>query len=236
MTENMTIVEARAMLRTYANEAMAHSHHYYFKDEDRNSFLGVPAADIKRIAKEFQNLPLNSVQILMKSIIYDERVLANVILVRKYQKGDQKEQKKIVLFYLKNIKYIHDWANVDNSAPYILGDYLLTNNRDILYSLILSPRLWDRRIAIVSTWILIRNGQFQDTIKLAEISLNDKEDLIHKANGWMLRELGKRNTTILEDFLNLHAKVMPRTMLRYAIERFSSEKKQYYLKQKIKSY
>jgi len=150
------------------------------------------------------------------------------VLRLKFQKGGPQEQEQIFRFYIKNRGYICSWDCVDGSAPYIVGCYLLKRDKKLLYELAASPRTWDRRIAIVSTWWFIRHGNVRDTLKLARMLLRDEEDLIHKATGWMLREVGKQDLAALKNFLDSHAKVMPRTMLRYAIERFGeSERKKY---------
>lgn len=197
-------------------------------------FLGVTVPDTRKIAKEFLHIDLEEMVSLLKSKIHEERLAALLILVEKYEKAkkkkDSNEQKEIVDFYLKNKNGINNWDLVDLSAPKILGNFLLENDRKILYEYVHSLRLWDRRIAVVSTYAFIQNMQFQDTFKLCEQLLNDKHDLMHKACGWMLREIGKRDEKALEQFLKKNAQRMPRTMLRYAIERFPEEKRKAYLK------
>jgi 3-methyladenine DNA glycosylase AlkD len=166
---------------------------------------------------------------LMQSHIHDQRTLANEILRLKFSKGGDREQEAIFRFYFKNLRFISGWDCVDGSAPYIVGCYLLHRDKKPLYRLAVSPRLWDRRIAIVSTLPLIRDGNVRDTLRLAKLLLRDEEDLIHKATGWMLREVGKRDLAALKKFLELYRAAMPRTMLRYAIERFSPEERRRYL-------
>ena len=166
---------------------------------------------------------------LMTSDVHDERSTANAILCIRFRKGNELEQAKIFNFYIKNRNKIRDWDGVDDSAPYIVGPYLLNRDKELLYKLATSRRIWDRRIAIVSTWWFIRQNQLKDTFKIAEMLLQDEEDLIHKATGWMLREAGKRNVTELKKFLKKHHKIMPRTMLRYAIEKFPANERKTYL-------
>lgn len=151
-------------------------------------------------------------------------------VINKSAQNQYKIQQKIFNLYLKNAKYINNWDLVDLSAPNIVGNYLLDKDRKILYRLANSKNLWQRRIAILATFEFIKNNQFDDSIKIAKILLNDNHDLIHKAVGWMLREIGKRDQKLLENFLNQHAHQMPRTMLRYSIEKFPEKKRLYYLK------
>jgi 3-methyladenine DNA glycosylase AlkD len=152
-------------------------------------------------------------------------------LVYQYEKTDQQEE--IYKIYLSNTKYINNWDLVDTSTPNIVGSFLVNNDRKVLYNLAESDSLWERRISILATFKFIRNGQFKDTLLISETLLNDDEDLIHKAVGWMLREVGNRDIKTEEKFLKKHYNNMPRTMLRYAIEKFEEEKRQKYLKGKI---
>ena len=171
-------------------------------------------------------MPLADVQELLKSRIHEHRLTALIILVYRFEKT---KDKKIVDFYLKNIRYSNNWDLIDCVADKILGEYLLDKDKSILYRFAKSDSLWERRIAILTTFQFIKNRQFEDTLKIAEILLNDDHDLIHKAVGWMLREVGKRNQAVEEGFLRKHYRKMPRTMLRYAIERFTKEKKRFYM-------
>ncbi len=196
-------------------------------------FLGLTSAENKEIAKKFKKLETEEIQELLNSEIHEKRVIALRILVEQYKKAKPEEKNKIFEFYLKNAKQINNWDLVDLSASNIIGTHLLKQDKKILYQLANSENLWEKRIAIISTFTFIRNNKFQDTIKISEILLNDKHDLIHKAVGWMLREIGKRNEPTLTNFLNKHYKNMPRTMLRYSIEKFSEEKRQAYLKGEI---
>ncbi len=193
-------------------------------------FLGVMVPQQRKIAKKYKDLALSEIQELLNSKIHEYRLTALFILVDKYKKADEKTKKKVFDFYLKNTKNINNWDLIDLSAPNIVGGYLLDKKRDILYKLAKSKSLWERRISIMATAIFIKNNQFKDTLKLSEILLNDKHDLIHKAAGWMLREVGKINQEMEDGFLKKYYKKMPRTMLRYAIEKFPKNKKQFYMK------
>lgn len=166
---------------------------------------------------------------LLKSAYHEVRLFALIFLVNTFAKADETTQKKIYDLYLANTKYINNWDLVDLSAPNIVGVYLLEKSRKPLYQLAKSKSLWERRIAILATFHFIKNNQFDDSLKIAEILLQDKEDLIHKAVGWMLREVGKRDIERLEEFLKKRCRTIPRTTLRYAIERFSPLKRRMYL-------
>jgi 3-methyladenine DNA glycosylase AlkD len=193
-------------------------------------FLGLDNPSMRRIAKKYKGLPLGSVQKLLDSGIHEERQMGLFILVNLFARSDEKRRKELFSFYLKNAKRVNNWDLVDLSAPHIVGESLLPNDRKILYKLAKSDNLWERRIAIISTFAFIRNGEFRDTLAIAEILMNDPHDLIHKAVGWMLREVGKRDQSVLENFLKKHSKHMPRTMLRYAIEKFDPKKRAFYMK------
>ena len=170
---------------------------------------------------------------LIHSKVHEERLIAAFILVDQYKKGDDKKKKTVFDFYLKNRKGINNWDLVDLSAPKIVGEYLLDKEKDLLFKLARSKDLWEKRIAILSTQTFIRNHFFEDTLNISEILINDKHDLIHKAVGWMLREVGNRNMQTEEEFLRKHYKTMPRTMLRYAIEKFPEKKRKDYLEGRI---
>jgi len=189
-------------------------------------FLGIVSSDIKEIAKKYNKLNTKGILKLLHSKIHEERVAALRIMIDKFQKG---EQEKIYNLYLKNTKYINNWDLVDLSAHKIVGEYLLNKPKSILHKLAKSKNIWERRISIISTFTFIRNNEFSETLKIARLLLKDKHDLIHKAVGWMLREVGKRDLNIEEEFLKKYYKKMPRTMLRYAIERFPEKKRKYYL-------
>ncbi len=196
-------------------------------------FLGLTVPESRKIAKKYSSLSLEEVKSLLESKIHEERLIALLILVNNYQKSNENIKKEIYNFYLKNTDKINNWDLVDLTADKIIGDYLLNNKKDILYKLAKSDNLWERRVSIISTFQFIKNNEFKDVLNIAEILLRDKHDLIHKAVGWMLREIGKRNLEALESFLNKHYRSMPRTMLRYAIEKFQEDKRQAYLKGEI---
>ncbi len=198
-----------------------------------DKFIGVTVPQQRLIAKKYAALPIGEIKILLQSPIHEHRLTALLILVLQYQKAkDTTIQKTQVDFYLANTHYINNWDLVDSSADKILGHYLHDKDRKILYSLVKSSLLWERRIAIIATLAFIRKGDFIDTLKLSQMLLNDKHDLMHKAVGWMLREVGKKNEKILYQFLDEHVTAMPRTTLRYSIERLDEKKRKYYLSKK----
>jgi len=193
-------------------------------------FLGIKVLVLRQAAKKQPNLSFKDLQSLLNSEIHEQRLTALFILIGQYQKANQANRGKIFNFYLKNTKNINNWDLVDLSAPNIVGDFLLAKPRGILYRLAKSKNLWEKRIAILATYTFIKNNQYGDTLKIAKILLNDDHDLIHKAVGWMLREVGKRNQKTEEIFLQKYYRQMPRTMLRYAIERFTPAQRKAYLK------
>ncbi len=193
-----------------------------------DSFLGITVPESRKIAIKYSHLSLSDINELLESKIHEERLVALLILVNNYKSSQEKEN--IFNFYLKNTKYINNWDLVDLSADKIVGDHLINKDKSILYNLAKSNNIWERRISIISTFHFIKNNQFDDTLKISKILLNDTHDLIHKAVGWMLREIGKRVQEVEEHFLKQHYKLMPRTMLRYAIEKFPEEKRNAYLK------
>ena len=196
-------------------------------------FVGVKVPELRKLAKEYQEITVKGVKQLLKSPIHEERLLALLILVRKYSKGNETEKKRIYELYLKNTQFINNWDLVDISSHHIIGAFLVDKSKEPLYSLAKSMNLWERRISIISTFYFIKHDKYAETLKISEILLMDEQDLIHKAVGWMLREIGKRHMPTEEKFLRKHYKRMPRTMLRYAIEKFPEDKRQGYLKSKI---
>jgi len=196
-------------------------------------FIGVALSGLHRIAKKYKDLNLSDLNQLLTSKIHEHRLVALAILVHKYNRADRENKRKLVKFYLKNTKRVNNWDLVDGSAPRILGNYLIDKDRSILYKLANSTNLWERRISIMATAEFIKNGKFNDTLKISKILLNDDNDLIHKAVGWMLREIGKRSFGKEESFLKKYYQKMPRTMLRYAIEKFPEKRRQAYLKGKV---
>jgi len=197
-------------------------------------FLGIPVPEQRKIAKKYTDLSFTDIRKLLLSRIHEYRLIALLILIIRYRRADETGKQNIFNLYLKNTNHINNWDLVDLSAPNIIGDYLLTRDRSILYRLAQSENLWERRIAIISSFAFIRVDQFDDTFCIAELLLHDRHDLIHKAIGWMLREIGKRDQQKEEMFLGKYAAVMPRTMLRYAVERFDSKKRLLYLDLKKK--
>jgi len=197
-------------------------------------FLGITVPRLRMVSKECDAMPMGEVEALLKSQTHEERLLALLILIRKYGKEDGSGKKRIYALYLENTRWIKNWDLVDLSAPNIVGDFLMGKSRKPLYKLARSSALWKRRIAILATHRFIREGQFNDTLGISKVLLRDKEDLIQKAVGWTLREVGKRDLATLEAFLKEHYRQMPRTMLRYTIERFPAAKRELYLKGKIR--
>ena len=239
----MSLNELRNELKSKANKEKAKLLQGFFKTGqgeygEGDIFLGVVVPETRKTAIKFKDLPLNSVEELLKSKIHEERLCALLLLVHNYEQANktdnEKTKQEIYHFYLKNTKYINNWDLVDLSCHHIIGDFLKDKDKSILYSLAKSNNLWERRIAAISTFNFIRDKQFQDSIALAEILLNDKHDLIHKAVGWMLREIGKKDINYLLAFLNKHYKTMPRTMLRYSIEKLPEKLRKQYLNGEIK--
>ncbi len=222
-------------LKNLANPKQAEILQRFFKTGkgqygEGDIFLGIKVPEQRKVAKKYPDLSLKEIQELLSSKIHEHRLTSLFVLIGKYKKSDDNEKKEIFNFYLKNTKNINNWDLVDLSASNIVGDYLLDKKRDILYKLAKSKSLWERRIAILATFEFIKNNEYKDTLKISKELLNDKHDLIHKGVGWMLREVGKRNQAIEEEFLKKHHKTMPRTMLRYSIERFSERKRKFYLR------
>ncbi|PIN98632.1 MAG: DNA alkylation repair protein [Candidatus Diapherotrites archaeon CG10_big_fil_rev_8_21_14_0_10_31_34] len=197
-------------------------------------FLGLSVGETRTIAKKHFGIALNELQPLLESKIHEERLCALLILVEKFRKSEEKEKKQIIDFYLNNTKNINNWDLVDLSADKILGEFLFDKNKDVLFKLAKSNKLWEKRISVLSTYAFIKRNRFKETLEISGLLLKDEHDLIQKAIGWMLREIGKRNLKTEEKFLKKHYKKMPRTMLRYAIEKFPETKRKAYLKGKIK--
>ena len=213
----------------------------YFKSgegqyAEGDKFIGVRMGQIFALSKEFIEMPLNEIEKLLESPIHEVRVGA--VSIMDWQARDKKtsEERRKELFdlYIKRHDRINNWDLVDRSAPYVVGGYLFDKPRAILYKLARSKNMWERRTAIVSTFYFIRKGEVDDTFKIAEMLLNDKEDLIHKAAGGWLREAGKKDRQRLLDFLDKYAATMPRTFLRYAIERLDKKQREHYMNMKKK--
>ena len=234
----MTIQQIKKQLTQLAKKEKAEILQRFFKTGpgeygEGDVFIGVKVPDLRKLAKDFHDIAIKDVIILLESAIHEERLLALLILVSKYVKGNETAKKEIYELYLNKTKYINNWDLVDVTAQHIVGAYLMDKNKAPLYRLTKSEDLWERRISVMATFCFIKRERYEDTLKIAKILLNDKEDLIHKAVGWMLREIGKRDMVIEEAFLKQHYKEMPRTMLRYAIEKFPESKRQQYLKGEI---
>jgi 3-methyladenine DNA glycosylase AlkD len=245
----MRIDELEKDLKKLAHPEKAKLFGRYFKTGkgeygEGDKFLGIMTGPVQELARKYQDLSFSDLQKLLKGVYHEERTLAVMILVGQFKRGEKEQKEKVFQFYLKNTKRINNWDLVDISAPKIVGEYLGTmidgkwlmvngekiRGREILYKLVRSENLWERRIAIMATFAFIRENDFTDTLKISEILLSDKQDLIHKACGWGLREIGKRDQEVEERFLKKHLKKMSRTMLRYAIEKFPEEKRQEYLR------
>lgn len=192
-------------------------------------FRGIKMPELRKLAKTYSWMECGDVEKLLTSKHHEDRMLALLILEGKYRKADDHLKKKIYTLYLKNTRFINSWDLVDVTVHHIVGAYLMDREKKLLYRLAQSKMLWERRIAVMATFYFIRHGRFNDTLKIAEILLNDPHDLIHKAVGWMLREIGKRNLAAEEQFLRKQYHKMPRTMLRYAVERFPEVKRRAYL-------
>ncbi|NMW18415.1 MAG: DNA alkylation repair protein [Chlorobiaceae bacterium] len=193
-------------------------------------FRGIRVPVLRKLAVTLDNTPLPEVMVLLSSAYHEDRLLAVLLLMRRFNSSSEADQERIYNLYLAHTHRINNWDLVDISAAHIVGRFLQSRDRAPLYRLVNSESLWERRIAITATFHFIRQGEFNDTIALSEILLQDKEELLHKAAGWMLREVGKRDMAMLESFLLKHCLRMPRVMLRYAIERFPQERRQQYLK------
>lgn len=192
-------------------------------------FLGLRVPQVRRVAREFRTLSLSDVDVLLHSEWHEVRLLALLILVDQYRRGDAKTRSAIYRLYLANTKHINNWDLVDSSAPYIVGAHLESRSRAPLKRLARSRSLWERRIAVIATFHFIKHDDFDDTVSIVTMLLGDRHDLIHKAAGWALREVGKHDRAVLRAFLDEHAPEMPRTMLRYAIEHFAPRLRAKYL-------
>lgn len=221
-------------MRELGSEERAAVAQWFFKTGpgeygEGDRFLGIDAPTLRKLAKEYKAVNPPVILRLLKSKLHEERALALLILGLQFAKASATERKTIYDFYLANTGQINNWDLVDCSAPHIVGAFLIDKDKRPLYRLAKSPNLWERRIAIIATQYFIRHYEFEATFQVAEMLLGDREDLIHKAVGWMLREVGKRHFEVEEAFLRLHYQRMPRTMLRYAIEKFPEELRRKYL-------
>lgn len=233
----MSLAQLKKELKSMADAPLGKKYARFFKTGKGeygagDIFIGLRVPVLHRTAKKYLSLNLNQVEKLLQSKIHEFRLTALLILTYKFPKADKSEKKQIYSLYLKNTQYINNWDLVDLSAPKIVGAYLLdkTEKRKILYKLAQSKNLWKQRISVLSTFTFIKKLDFKDALKISKILLHHPHDLIHKAVGWMLREIGKKDQKTEEKFLKAHYQTMPRTMLRYAIEKFSEKKRQFYLK------
>lgn len=230
----------RKNLRSFASLEKAKVLQRFFKTQkgeygEGDKFLGIVVPDIRQTVKKFwKDLSLSDTALILQSVFHEERLAALLVLVEKYRHGTDKDKDRIFKLYLKNIKkYINNWDLVDLTAPHIVGDYLKTRDKSKLISLAKSKNLWEKRVAILATFNFIYAGDCKETLKIAKILITDKHDLIHKAVGWMLREVGKRcSVAVLEEFLLKESKNMSRTTLRYAIERLPEKRRLFWLKYK----
>lgn len=196
-------------------------------------FYGIKVPVNRKIAKKYNDLSFNDLKILLSSKVHEESLAAGLIMVEKFSQADKEQKEKIFNFYLKNRKGINNWDLVDLTAPKIIGNFLLERDKNILFELAQSENIWDRRISIISTLTFIRKNRFDETLNIAKLLLYDKHDLIHKAVGWMLREIGKVNQEVEMEFLMKYYKQMPRAMLRYAIEKFPEKKSKQFLDESL---
>ena len=230
--------ELEKELRAKANPKKAKILQGFFKTGkgeygEGDIFIGLVVPETRKIAKKYSTLSLVEVKKLLNSEIHEERLAALFILIEQFGKAEEEERQKIFKFYLGQTKNINNWDLVDLSADKIVGSHLYKKSKKVLHQLARSKNLWERRIAVLATFHFIKQGQAAENLKIAEILLNDKHDLIQKAVGWMLREVGKRcGEKTEEDFLKKHCRQMPRTMLRYALERFPENKRKKYLQAK----
>ena len=198
-------------------------------------FLGLRVPQVRAFARRHRELPLPDLAEVLASPFHEHRQAALFVLADRYRRAAPADQEAIAGFYLQHLAAVNSWDLVDGSAPHILGAHLLTRSRAVLYELARSGHLWRQRVAVLATFRFIRAGQFDDTLRLAELLRDHPHDLIHKAVGWMLREVGKRDQAVEERFLERHAARMPRTMLRYAIERFDPQRRRRYLQRRSES-
>lgn len=230
-----TAREASARLASLGTPERARVNLSFFKTGEGeyghgDRFVGVTTPDLRRVAAMCRDLPEHETLELLWSPIHEERLLALLLFVRRYERGDEEDRRGVYARYLANTGCVNNWDLVDASAPGIVGAHLISRSRRPLLRLAASADLWERRIAIVATFAFIRRGEFDDTLAVTERLMGDRHDLIHKACGWMLREVGKRDEPLLESYLAERYGTMPRTMLRYAIERFPEARRRAYLR------
>jgi 3-methyladenine DNA glycosylase AlkD len=229
-----TLPALRRRLRACADPARAKAGQWFFKTGpgeygEGDRFLGIRVPALRGCVREFATLDRTSVTTLLHSPWHEERLLAVLLLVRQYDRGTTADRAAIFRLYLRSLRYINNWDIVDSSAPQIVGRHLDGNGRATLVRLAKARLLWSRRVAMLATFHTIKQGDFSDAIAIATMLLTDTHDLIHKASGWMLREVGQRDRQALEAFLDRHVGAMPRTMLRYAIEKLPPARRRHYL-------
>ena len=230
----MTLERLKSDLRAQADQSRVKVLSSFFKTGkgdygEGDVFLGIYVPKTRKVIEKYLDISLQDIASLLVEKVHEFRLAALLILVQKYARANEQGKEEIATFYIKNAKKVNNWDLVDSSAQFILGDFLFDKDKSILLKFAKSDDVWERRIAIIATFGFIKKDSFWETQKIAKLLLNDEHDLIHKAVGWMLREMGKRNQKVLEEFLNEHARDMPRTMLRYAIERLDAKKRKHYL-------
>ncbi len=230
----MTAQLALAELQQFADPIKAEHSKRFFKSGkgeygEGEIFLGINVPNQRKIAKKYASMPLTEVEILLQNKYHEARLTAVMLLVYRISTCSNLELEPVVQLYLKNLEFVNNWDLVDSSCHQILGRFLEHKERDLLYNLALSENLWERRIAMITCFYFIKENDFKDALAIAEILLNDSHDLIHKAVGWMIREVGNRDLETEKQFLDRHFKKMPRTMLRYAIEKFEEPLRLHYL-------
>jgi 3-methyladenine DNA glycosylase AlkD len=235
-----TAAAIRARLRSLADPDIAAAAQRFFKTSPGeyghgDRFLGICVPVLRKVAREFRAAPFAVAFALLRSPLHEERLVALVLLAERYSRGTAAERQRIYEQYLKHVpRHVNNWDLVDSSAHLIVGAHLVDRDRGVLYELARSPHLWSRRVAIIATLWFIKQGSFRDTLAIAELLLDDREDLIHKASGWMLREVGNRDAAVAAAFLRRHCRRMPRTMLRYAIEKLPERTRRAYLEGTIR--
>jgi 3-methyladenine DNA glycosylase AlkD len=234
----MSLKKIKEELQQFGNPLQAKVLQGFFKTGkgeygEGDVFRGIKIPVLRKLAKKYQDMTCAEVEKLLTSKFHEGRMLSLLLMMGHYSKADDAGKKQIYIMYLRNTRFINNWDLVDVTAPHIVGRYLMDKSREPLYRLARSKMLWERRIAIIATFHYIRQNTFDDTLKIASMLIDDLHDLMHKAVGWMLREVGKRDLLAEEQFLKTHYRQMPRTMIRYAIERFPEAKRRAYLEGKV---
>ena len=231
----MTLQQVEKHLRVIADPTTAEHSQRFFKTGpgeygEGDRFRGIRVPVLRKLAREFRALSLEETIRLLHSKWHEQRLLALVMMVNRFARADETGKKEVYSLYLENTRWINNWDLVDTTCTHIVGGWLYPRKRTVLYELVRSELIWERRIAIIASFYFIKQGDFSDTLKLSKRLLNGSHDLMHKAVGWMLREVGKRDLQVEEQFLIEHYNDMPRTMLRYAIEKFPEDRRQAYLR------